>query len=149
QFLDEGPGRMRVVSFEEEIAYLSQASQPLKDIAQIILDTGLRPEEVFRIRVEHVDCASRTIFNPLGKTPAARRKIYFESPQKQLHLLGPRIVTGQVAVWQVQQSAAVEFAENIPSECIFAIFGAKPVRLSLVLVLENAIPQEAPAIWQE
>jgi integrase len=66
---------MRVVSFEEEIKYLAEASQPLKDIAQIILDTGLRPEEVFRIRVEHLDFAARTIFNPFGKTKAARRKV--------------------------------------------------------------------------
>jgi integrase len=75
EFLDEGPGRMRVVSFEEEIKYLAKASQPLKDIAQIILDTGLRPEEVFRVRVEHLDFAARTIFNPFGKTKAARRKV--------------------------------------------------------------------------
>lgn len=75
EFLNEGPGRMRVVSFEEELAYLAKASQPLKDIAQIILDTGLRPEEAFRIRVENLDFTARTIFNPFGKTKAARRKV--------------------------------------------------------------------------
>ena len=74
-YLSEGCGRMRVVSFEEELLYLAKASQPLKDIAQIILDTGLRPEETFRIRVEHLDFAARTIFNPFGKTKAARRKV--------------------------------------------------------------------------
>lgn len=75
EFLDEGPGRMRVVSFEEEIKYLANASTTLRDIAQIILDTGLRPEEVFRIRVEHIDFAAQTIFNPFGKTKAARRTV--------------------------------------------------------------------------
>lgn len=74
-YLSEGSGRMRVISFEEELLYLAQASQPLKDIAHIILDTGLRPEETFRIRVEHLDFAARTIFNPFGKTKAARRKV--------------------------------------------------------------------------
>ena len=74
-YFSEGSGRMRVVSFEEELIYLAKASQPLKDIAQIILDTGLRPEEAFRIRVEHVDFTARTIFNPFGKTKAARRKV--------------------------------------------------------------------------
>ena len=74
EFLNE-EGRMRVVSFEEELAYLAKASQPLKDIAQIILDTGLRPEEVFRIRVGDLDFAAHTIFNPFGKTKAARRKV--------------------------------------------------------------------------
>jgi integrase len=75
EYLREGDGRTRVVSFEEEIKYLSKASQPLQDIAQIILDTGLRPEEAFRIRVENLDFTARTIFNPFGKTKAARRKV--------------------------------------------------------------------------
>ena len=75
EFLNEGPGRVRVVSFPEELVYFAKTSQPLKDIAQIILDTGLRPEEVFRIRPENIDFAERTIFNPFGKTKAARRKV--------------------------------------------------------------------------
>jgi integrase len=74
-FYSEGPGRLRVVSFEEEFAYLNQAHQPLSDIAQIILDTGMRPEEVFRVRTENLDFSEKTIFNPFGKTKAARRKL--------------------------------------------------------------------------
>jgi integrase len=71
----EEQGRTRIVSIEEEQAYLATASQPLKDIARIILDTGMRPEEVFRIEVANLDFSKRTIFNPFGKTRAARRKI--------------------------------------------------------------------------
>jgi integrase len=66
---------MRVITFEEQASYLSKASQPLRDIAEIILDTGMRPEEVFRIRVENIDLRQKTIFNPFGKTKAARRTI--------------------------------------------------------------------------
>jgi integrase len=66
---------MRVITFEEQAAYLAKASQPLRDIAEIILDTGMRREEVFRIRVENVDFKQNTIFNPFGKTKAARRMI--------------------------------------------------------------------------
>jgi integrase len=84
EFLNEGPGRMRVVSFEEEINYFSKASQPLKDIAQVILDTGLRPEEVFRIRTESLDFGEKTIFNPFGKTKAARRKVTMTEDVLQL-----------------------------------------------------------------
>jgi integrase len=35
----------------------------------------LRPEEVFRIKIENLDFSERTIFNPFGKTKAARRKV--------------------------------------------------------------------------
>ena len=66
---------MRVISFEEEAAYLTQASQPLRDVSKIVLDTGMRPEEVFRMRTENLDFKQKTIFNPYGKTKAARRTI--------------------------------------------------------------------------
>lgn len=75
EFLDEGSGRMRIVSLAEEIAYMVEASQPLKDVARVILDTGMRPEEVFRIEIANLDFSQRTIFNPFGKAPAARRKL--------------------------------------------------------------------------
>ena len=68
-------GRTRIVSPDEEQAYLANASQPLRDIAKIMLDTGMRPEEVFRIEKSHLDFVQQTIFNPFGKTPAARRKL--------------------------------------------------------------------------
>jgi integrase len=68
-------GRERIISLEEERAYMAAASQPLKDIARIILDTGMRPEEVFRIERANVDLAQRTVVNPFGKTRAARRKL--------------------------------------------------------------------------
>ena len=66
---------MRVVTFDEQSKYLSMASQPLRDIAEIMLNTGMRPEEVFRIRVENIDLQQKAIFNPFGKTKAARRTI--------------------------------------------------------------------------
>ena len=68
-------GRERIISAAEEMAYLATASQPLKDIARIILDTGMRPEEVFRIKLANIDLVQRTIMNPFGKTRAARRKL--------------------------------------------------------------------------
>jgi integrase len=58
-----------------QAAYLGETSQPLHDIAKIILDTGMRPEEVFRMRTENLDFKQQSIFNPHGKTKAARRAI--------------------------------------------------------------------------
>jgi integrase len=68
-------GRTRIISPEEERADLATTSQPLTDIARVMLDTGMRPEEVFRITKANVDFAQRTILNPFGKTTAARRKL--------------------------------------------------------------------------
>jgi integrase len=40
-----------------------------------MLETGMRPEEVYRIRRENVSVAENRLFNPYGKTKAARRVI--------------------------------------------------------------------------
>jgi len=66
---------MQVIGFEDQATYLSEASQPLRDIAKVMLGTGMRPEEVFRMRVENIDFKQGSIFNPFGKTKAARRTI--------------------------------------------------------------------------
>jgi len=74
-------GRDRILTHNEEHAYLSVARQPLRDIAMVIVDTGLRPEEAFRMRWENVrlqpagDARFGYIYNPFGKTKYARRNI--------------------------------------------------------------------------
>jgi integrase len=75
KLLQEGPGIMRIVSHEEEVLYLSNAPPLLRDIAILILQTGMRPEEVFSIRGENVDLKKKFIFIPNGKTKFARRTI--------------------------------------------------------------------------
>ena len=45
--LPGGKGRERVISFAEEVRYLSKASRTVKDAAMLAVDTGVRPEELF------------------------------------------------------------------------------------------------------
>ncbi|MGH9406623.1 MAG: tyrosine-type recombinase/integrase [Terriglobia bacterium] len=73
-FLEE-TGRMRVLTFEEEESYFSTASPLLRQIARVIIDSGMRPDEVFRIERSNVDFERHTVFNPTGKTRAAKRTI--------------------------------------------------------------------------
>jgi integrase len=74
-------GRDRVLDHAEEQAYLMAAKQPLRDVATIIVDTGMRPEEVFRMCWEHVhfepagNARFGRIFNPFGKTENAKRNV--------------------------------------------------------------------------
>jgi integrase len=60
---------------ESESKLLAVAGQPLRDVLVIMLDTGMRSEEVFRMRWEHVDFRQRLIFNPFGKTKNSRRYV--------------------------------------------------------------------------
>jgi integrase len=68
--------RERVVSAEEEAKYLTVASEPLASIATVLADTGMRPEECFRMRWEHVtwlNGRNGALLVTHGKTASARR----------------------------------------------------------------------------
>src|SRR5947209_5158648 len=82
----EVPGenhRERVLTAEEETLYFAGAKAEamnqhvdpslLLDVATILLDCGLRPEECFRLRTENVRDGKTEI--PYGKTDNARRRI--------------------------------------------------------------------------
>ncbi|MGA7892071.1 MAG: tyrosine-type recombinase/integrase [Candidatus Sulfotelmatobacter sp.] len=68
-------GRELTIEPETEAKLLAVGKQPMKDILIVIQDTGMRPDEVFRIRIENIDWSRRLIFNPSGKTKAARRHV--------------------------------------------------------------------------
>ncbi len=73
RFFPEGPGLMRIISHEERQKYLAAADPLLRDVATLILETGMRPEEVFTIRKENVHLERCYLFVPTGKTKFARR----------------------------------------------------------------------------
>jgi integrase len=75
KFFAEDNEQMRVVSSDEQVLYFMAASQPLRDIAMLMLETGMRPEEVCRMRREDVHLEQSYYFNPYGKTKAAKRKV--------------------------------------------------------------------------
>lgn len=75
KFLPEDNDQMRVLTKDEQRLYLMAATQPLQDIASLILETGMRPEEVYRLKRENVHLQHGYLFNPYGKTRAAKRKI--------------------------------------------------------------------------
>ncbi len=70
--------RDRVLTFEEEMRYLAAAPPLLADVATVLTDTGIRPEECYRM-----DWADMTLVNGRngsvlvrhGKTAAARRML--------------------------------------------------------------------------
>jgi integrase len=79
KFLAENSQQTRVLSHLEERAYFEKASPALRDVARLILETGMRPEEVYTIRPENVDLERKAIQVPQGKTKAARRLLTLTS----------------------------------------------------------------------
>jgi len=76
RFLKER-GRERILTFDEERRYLKAARNPLRDVATLMLEMGLRPEEVCSIRRENIHLATLPPFLhvPGGKTKNAKRDV--------------------------------------------------------------------------
>ena len=70
--------RERVIMPEEEARYLASAPEPLCSIATVLTDTGMRPEEAFRLQwdaVTWINGRNGALLVTHGKTDAARRVI--------------------------------------------------------------------------
>src|SRR6266496_203466 len=68
--------REHVVKFDEEARYLGVAAEPLASVTAVLIDTGMRPDECYRLRWESVTWTNGrngTILVTHGKTSAARR----------------------------------------------------------------------------
>jgi integrase len=68
--------REHVVKLEEEARYLAAAPEPLSSVASILIDTGMRPDECYRLRWESATWTNGrngTVLVTHGKTAAARR----------------------------------------------------------------------------
>jgi integrase len=68
--------RSWILSPEQEPKYLDQCTEPLRTVASIILDAGLRPDECFRLKWENVrwiDDNKAVLIVPGTKTEAASR----------------------------------------------------------------------------
>lgn len=79
KFLAENNQQTRVLSFAEQHSYLAVATPVLRDVGTLMLETGMRPEEVYTIRPENVDLVKGNIQVPGGKTAAARRMLRLTS----------------------------------------------------------------------
>jgi integrase len=72
------PRREMVLTSDEEARYLAAAAEPLLSVSTVLIDSGLRPEECFRLRWENINFVNGrhgTMLVPHGKTPSARRVI--------------------------------------------------------------------------
>jgi len=69
--------RMHILTAGEEKEYFHRAQKNgnLHDCGRLMLNQGMRPDEVLSLRKEHVDLQRGTLRIAFGKTPAARRTL--------------------------------------------------------------------------
>ena len=76
-----------MITQEEEAKYLAAAGEPLGSLATVLVDTGLRPEECFRLRWEDISFSGGrygTLRVLQGKTKAARRTLPLSARVREL-----------------------------------------------------------------
>ncbi len=75
KFLKEDNNNYVVLTQEEEKLYLMAASQPLQDVAVLMLECGCRPGEIYNLRKKDINLDQSFLMIQEGKTKAARRRI--------------------------------------------------------------------------
>jgi integrase len=108
-FLAEQNEQTRVLSFDEQERYLAKATPMLRDVATLMLETGMRPEEVYRIQPENVNLAGGFLFNPFGKTKAARRRVPLNTAARD-------VLTQRMAGLESQRKKGLEMPFIFPCE---------------------------------
>jgi integrase len=67
--------RETVITKEVEDAVVANCSPLIRDALYVMRDTGMRRDEVARMRIEWIDWQHQLIFIPVGKSRNARRKV--------------------------------------------------------------------------
>jgi len=93
KFFRERQNHMRVLSAEEEGRYLAAASPSLKDVAAVMLETGMRPGEIYRLRRDDIDLELKSVLVRTGKTVNATRHIPLT--ERALTILARRVKHGE------------------------------------------------------
>src|SRR5581483_11831700 len=99
--LPGGKGRERVISFAEEISYLSKASQTARDAALLAVDTGMRPNsELMPLKWSnvHLECTQDApqgfVHVAEGKTDSAVRNIPLTPRTREMLLARRQLFVG-------------------------------------------------------
>ena len=74
--LAENERKFHVLSRDEERLYLMACPQPLRDVATLILETGMRPQEVYNLKRENVFLSKGFLQIENSKTKSSNRKVW-------------------------------------------------------------------------
>lgn len=74
--LAENERKFHVLTVEQEKLYLMAAPQPLQDLATIMLETGMRPAEIYLLKRQNVFLEKGYLQVVNGKTKSSNRRIW-------------------------------------------------------------------------
>jgi integrase len=65
-----------VLDRDEENRFLMASPQPLQDVATVMLETGMRPKEIYELKRSNVDLAAGSVKVVDGKTQSSNRRVW-------------------------------------------------------------------------
>jgi integrase len=83
----EEHGRTALIESSIEALLLQHALQPLADVLVTVMDCGMRPEEVMRMRKEHIYWDRSVVLVPYGKSFKSKRYVPLSDRMRHLLLL--------------------------------------------------------------
>jgi integrase len=95
EFFEEDNEAGRVINHDEERLYIMAASQPLQDYVTVLVETGLRPDELLRLTVQDVITGGDRpcLMIRKGKTKAATRTVPLS--ERACRILSQRIAKAE------------------------------------------------------
>lgn len=82
--LSENERQFHVLTFDEEKKYLLACPQPLQDVAAVMLETGMRCGEVYRLRRQDVYLEKGFLKVVKGKTKSSVRNVHLSEKAKDI-----------------------------------------------------------------
>lgn len=87
--LAENERKFHVITQDEEKIYLLACPQPLQDIAALMLETGMRPSEIYNLKRGQVFLEKEFVQVENGKTKSSNRRVWLSA--KASEILGRRL----------------------------------------------------------
>jgi integrase len=112
--LPENERKFHVLTIDEEKRYLLACPQPLQDIAALMLETGMRPSEVYNLRRQNVFIEKEFLKIENGKTKSSNRKIWLSD--KAAEILRRRLETFKGELLFPRADADAELPQYLLSE---------------------------------
>ena len=82
--ISENERQFHFLTFEEEKKYLMACPQPLQDVAIVMLETGMRCSEVYRLRRQDVYLDKGFLKVVKGKTKTSVRNVHLSERAKEV-----------------------------------------------------------------
>ncbi len=82
--LPQNERKFHVISNDEEKLYLMACPPLLQDVAAVMIETGMRPGEVYRVRRDEVNLTGNYLQITRGKTKTSIRRVYMNDKVRRI-----------------------------------------------------------------